>query len=442
MGYMPVGRLTVNMAWPAMLSMFIHSLYNIVDSIFVAKLGESALTAVTLAFPVQLLIISLAAGTGIGVNSFIARSLGAQRFDDADSAASHGFRLSFINWSIFALFAVFFAEIYIDAYTDTPEVLQQGALFLKIVAGLSLFSFIQINTEKVLQATGNMVGPMICSITGGLINIAGNPILIFGLFGFPEFGIAGSAIATVAGQFISMCMGLFLLFAHKHQVKVHLRNFKWSRNTIKGIYTVGFPSIVMQAISSVMLFSINAMLAAVSETAVAIVGVYFRLQSFIFLPVFGLSQGAMPIMGYNYGARNRSRLMQSFFFSLKVALTILGFGCAVFLIFPSQLLALFSASDNMMTLGGPALRTISLTFVPAAFGIMTSTFFQATGYGMLSFWQSLIRQLIGIIPLAWIYLHFWGVSAIWWAWPSAEILAFGYSVIFLKRVYKTDIKNL
>ncbi len=442
MGIVPVGRLTINMAWPAMLSMFVNSLYNIVDSIFVSRIGESALTAVTLVFPIQLLIISLAAGTGIGVNSFIARSLGAQRFDDADSAASHGFRLSFINWSLFAFIAIFLPEIYIGAYTDTPLVLEQGTIFLKIVAGLSLFGFIQINIEKVLQATGNMIGPMVCSLTGGIINIIGNPILIFGLFGFPEFGIAGSALATVTGQFVSMCMGLYLLFAHKHEVKIKIRNFKWNKKTIKDIYTVGFPSIIMQAISSVMLLSINGMLASVSETAVAIVGVYFRLQSFIFMPVFGLLQGSMPIMGYNYGARNRDRLMQSYFFSLKVAMGILGFGCAVFLLLPTQLLSLFNASDNMLSLGIPALRIISLTFIPAAFGIMTATFFQAVGYGMLSFWQSLIRQLIGIIPLAWMYLMFWGVSAIWWAWPSAEILAFGYSVIFLKRVYNKDIKNL
>ena len=442
MGIMPVGRLTVTMAWPAMLSMFIHSLYNVVDSVFVATVSESALTAITLVFPIQILIIALAVGTGIGVNSLIARRLGAHRYDEADQAASHGLRLALLNWLVFALFSLFFAAPYIKAYSETPFIIEQGTLYLQITTGFSIFIFLQINTEKVLQATGNMIFPMLCSMTGAIINIILDALLIFGLAGFPALGVLGAAIATVIGQFCSMMLGFFLLFAYKHDVRVKLRHFRWNWNIAKDIYVVGFPSIIMQAISSVMLFLINGILAGYSETAVAVVGAYFRLQSFVFMPVFGLNQGAMPIMGYNYGARNQQRLMHSFYFSFKVALIITMIGTALFMIFPKQLLLLFSATPAMLEIGVPALRIIAITFIPASFGIITSTLFQATAHGMLSLWQSLIRQLIGIVPLAYLLVHHYGVDSIWWSWPIAEVLSIFFTLFFLRRVYQKDIQKL
>jgi len=442
MGYMPVGKLTMAMSWPAMLSMFIHSLYSIVDSIFVATISESALTAVTLVFPIQMIMVSLAVGTGVGVNSLIARRLGAHRFEEADSAASHGLRLSIVNWLLLGIFALFFAKAYIQLYTNTPYILQEGTLYLQIVTGFSLFLFLQINTEKVLQATGNMIFPMLCSLTGALINIIGDALLIFGLAGFPKMGLVGAAIATIVGQIVAMSLGFFLLFAFKHDVKVKLKGFHWSKAIVRDIYLVGLPAIIMQAIGSVMLFIINWILAGYSETAVAVMGAYFRLQSFIFMPLFGLSQGAMPIIGYNFGARNRERLMHSYFFSLKAGIIITFIGMVIFLAFPRELLGIFSASQGMLEIGVPALRIISIVFIPAAFGIISGTLFQATGHGVISLGQSLIRQLVGIVPLAYLLIYLYGLSAIWWAWPLAEILSVIYTLIFMRRVYKKDLAHL
>lgn len=442
MGYMPVGKLTMAMSWPAMLSMFIQALYNIVDSIFVATISESALTAVTLAFPIQMLMIALAVGTGVGVNSLIARRLGAHRFDEANSAASHGLRLSLINWLVLALFAIFLAKPYIEIYTSTPYILYEGTLYLQIVTGASLFLFLQISTEKILQATGNMIIPMICSLTGAIINIVGDALLIFGLAGFPKMGLLGAAIATIFGQFVATGLGFFFLFAYKHEVKIKLRTFKWDKAIIRDIYLVGLPAIIMQAIGSLMLFMINWILAGYSETAVAVMGAYFRLQSFVFMPLFGLNQGAMPIIGYNFGARNRERLMQSYFFSLKIAIGITIFGMILFLTCPSQLLGIFSASEGMLEIGVPALRIISLVFIPAAFGIISSTLFQATGHGLISLGQSLIRQLVGIVPLAYLLVYLFGLEGIWWAWPLAELLSVVYTLIFVRRLYKKELASL
>jgi putative MATE family efflux protein len=441
MGSMPIGRLMITMAWPAMLSMFIQALYNVVDSIFVAKISEPALTAVSLAFPIQMLLISVAVGTGVGVNSIISRRLGAKKFDEANMAASHGFRISFVNWIVFAIFGLFFAKTYMAAYATSAYIIESGAAYLTIVTVCSLFVFIQINTEKVLQATGNMIFPMICSLAGAVINIVFDAILIFGYFGFPKMGVVGAAVATVLGQFISMLLGLILLFGKKHEVSIKIRGFKFNWQSIKDIYSVGFPTIIMQAIVSVMLFFINGIL-AFSETAVAVLGIYFKLNSFVFLPVFGLNQGAMPIMGYNYGARNRERLMHTYTLGFKISLAIMSIGTLVFLLFPAQLLQLFNASENMLEIGIPALRIICICFLPAAFGIMTSTLFQATGHGMLSLWMSLIRQLVGIVPLAWFLSNLGGLDLVWWSWPLAEILGLLYCIIFLKRLYKNELSQL
>ncbi len=441
MGTMPIGRLMLTMSWPAMLSMLIQALYNVVDSIFVAMISESALTAVTLIFPIQMLLISVAIGTGVGVNSLIARRLGAKRLEEADLAASHGFRIAFINWIVFAVFGMLFSHTYMAAYSNSPYIVENGALYLMIITFFSLFVFIQVNTEKVLQATGNMLMPMLCSLSGAIINIVFDPLLIFGIGIFPEMGVVGAAVATIFGQFVSMCFGLTLLFRHKHQVTVKIKGFKFNWETVKDIYNVAFPAMLMQSIGSVMLFCINGIL-SFSQTAVAVLGSYFRLQSFIFMPVFGLNQGAMPIMGYNFGARNKERLMKAYKVGIMIAMVIMSIGTIIFLAFPVQLLKLFSASDYMLEIGVPALRIICLCFIPAAFGILTSTIFQATGHGILSMWQALIRQLIGIVPLVWVLIKIGGLSLVWWAWPLAEILGIIYSVIFVKRLYKNEIEPL
>lgn len=442
MGTMPVGRLLFTMSLPAMFSMLIQALYNIVDSVFVGLIGESALAAVTLIFPVQMLIISVGVGTGIGLNSLISRKLGEQHYTDANSAATHGVLLSFVNWIAFAIFGFFFSEMFVKAFSDNPEIIANATSFCKVVTVFSLFIFVQINVEKILQATGNMILPMISNLVGAFTNIILNPILIFGLLGAPKLGVTGSAVATIIGQCLSMCIGLTLLFAKKHEVHVTFKNFKLKGDTIKNIYAVGFPSIIMQAISSVMLVGLNAILISFSEAAVAVLGAYFRLQSFIFMPVFGLMQGAMPIFGYNYGAKNKERLIHAFKLALTTAVIIMAIGTVVFQVFPEPLLKMFNATPEMIHIGTTALRVISTCFIFAAFGIVSATFFQATGHGNLSLFVSLLRQLIVILPLAFVLSHFFGLDRVWFAFPMAEIFSVMATVVFLKHIYQNQIKNL
>lgn len=444
MGEMPVGRLIINMSWPAILSMFIQAFYNVVDSFFVSRIGEEALAALTYVNPIQFLIISFAVGTGVGINSLIARRLGAGLLEEADLAACHGYRLSFFNWGLFAVIGLFFAGPIMNLMSDNPYIIENGIIYMQIITIGSVFSMVQITTEKILQATGNMTLPMVCSIVGAVTNIILDPILIFGLGPFPEMGVAGAAIATVFGQFLSMCLGQYLLFAREHSVKVRLKGWKADKKIIKEIYAVGAPSILMQSIGSVMLFGMNLILGSLTETAVAVMGVYGRLQSFIFMPVFGLNQGVLPIMGYNFGARNRKRLMETYKKGFLIALSIMAAGLLLFQLFPEQLLAIFNAqgSQRMYDIGIPALRAISWCFIPASFGIMTSSIFQATGHGFISLWGSLIRQLVGILPLAWVFAKIAGLALVWYSFPVAEILGTVFMIIMLRYIYNKEIQRL
>lgn len=441
MGSMPMEKLMLSLSWPAMLSMLIQALYNIVDSMFVGRISEAALSAVTFIFPIQMLLIAVVIGTGIGVGSLISRSLGAKDIKTANIVATHGFFLSYINWAAFALFGIFGARAFMNLYNASNYITENGTMYLRIVMIGSLFVIIQVNTEKILQATGNTVMPMLASLIGAVINIFLDPVLIFGIGIFPNMGVIGAAIATVIGQFAGMCIGLFLLFKYDHAVTVSLKNFQFDIEILKKIYKVGAPSILMQAVSSLMLFLVNAII-AVSQTAVAVFGSYFRLQSFIFLPVFGLNQGAMPIIAYNFGAKDKVRLMDAFKVALKLSSGIMLVGMLIFLIYPNKLLLLFSASPEMLKMGVPALRILSICFVPAAFGIITSMTFQAMGHGILSMWQSLIRQLVGIAPIAYIIVEFGDINYVWWAFPLAEILGITFAFIFFQNLYKKEISTL
>jgi putative MATE family efflux protein len=287
-----------------------------------------------------------------------------------------------------------------------------------------------------------MMLPMVSSLAGAITNIILDPILIFGLFGAPKMGVEGAAVATVLGQFLSMCLGLFFLFSRKHDVKISFQKFRISWMTLRNIYSVGFPSIIMQSIGSVMLVGLNAILIRFSEAAVAVLGAYFRLSSFILMPVFGLTQGCMPIFGYNYGAKNKERLMKAFKLSLMTAVIIMAFGTAIFQIFPVPMLKLFSASPEMIRIGAGALRIISSCFVFAAFGIMSATFFQATGHGTLSLYVSLLRQIILILPLAWLLARFAGLDHVWLAFPLAELFSLTASALFLRYIYNKEIREL
>ena len=313
---------------------------------------------------------------------------------------------------------------------------------MMIVCIGSLFLNIQVVIEKILQSTGNMIAPMICSLTGAVVNIVLDPILIFGFLGIPELGVAGAAIATVSGQMCGMIVGVIIMIRGEHLVNVKLRGFKLNWNIVLDIYKVGLPSIIMQSIGSLMLILYNMILVAYSTTAVAVLGIYFKIQSFVFMPVFGLNQGAMPIMGYNYGARDKKRLMDTYKEGLKIALIVMGLGLLLFQLLPGGLLKMFDASPEMLRIGVPALRIISLCFLPAAFGIISSTMFQATGHGMLSLFASLLRQLLGILPLAYILIRVGGVTLSWASFPLAEIIGLTYSAVMMRWLYKKEISKL
>ena len=443
MGTMPVRKLLLSMAWPAILSMTINALYNVVDSIFVSRVSEDALTAVSIVNPVQMMIIALAVGSGVGINSLIARRLGAKNQEEADKAASTSIRIGLFNYLVFLIIGVFLTKAFVSGYADEGRfIFESACLYLAIVCIGSLFTNIEIVLEKVLQSTGNMVAPMICSLTGAIVNVILDPILIFGYFGLPRMEVAGAALATVTGQFFSMIVAIIIIVRGEHLVNIRFRGFKIDWKVVKDIYKVGFPSIVMQSIASVMVIFYNMILVAYSTTAVAVLGIYFKVQSFVFMPVFGLNQGAMPIMGYNYGARNKERLMKTYKEAFKVAVIVMALGTLLFQLCPELILKMFDASSDMLAIGVPALRLISICFIPAAFGIITGTLFQGTGHGMLSLYGSLIRQLLGILPLAYILIRIGGVTLSWLAFPLAEILGILYSAICLRLLYKRELSKL
>lgn len=442
MGYMPVGRLLATMSGPAIFSMLINALYNIIDSIFVAQIGEDALTAVTIGGPIQFFMVSMGVGTGVGINSLISRRLGAKKFEDANNAANSGLKLAMFNWLIFLVFGIFFAKPFIEIFSNDPSIVKQGVSYLSIVTVISCFCMLELLLEKTFQATGNMVYPMITMIIGALVNTIVDPILIFGLLGAPKLGVTGAAISTVFAQFVSMSVGIYFIKRKNIGLKVNLLDLKIDFKIVKEIYKVGAPSIIMQSLSSVMLFGINIILAAFSSTAVAVMGIYGRLQMFIFMPVFGINQGVLPIMGYNFGAKSKKRLMDTYKLANIGAFTIMGVGLLIMQIFPDLLLKMFNASPEMYEIGIKALRSISWCFLPAGYGIITAGMMQATGYGFSSMWGSIIRQFVGILPLAYIFGKIGGLDLVWWAFPSAEILGLLYYMMFMYILNKRAFSKL
>lgn len=442
MGYEPVGRLLASMSWPAILSMLLHSIYNIVDSVFVSMICEEALTAVSYAFPIQMMMAAFGVGTAVGVNSLVSRRLGAKRFEDAYKASNHGIRLALLSWLLFLVFGIFLAKPYIAAYTDDAYIMSGGVAYLSVVCICSVFILMAMMIERLFQATGNMKIPMISSVIGAVANVVLDPLLIFGLGPFPKLGILGAAIATVLGQAVSCCFDIFFLTTHNEHFQIKLHGFKFEGCIIKDIYEVAFSAIVMQSITSVMIFFLNAILVQASETAVAVLGAYFKFQSFIFMPVFGLNQGAMPIIGYNFGARKRKRMMDAFKYAFLAAFCFMTLGFLVFQIFPDKLLMIFNASPEMMAIGIPALRRISICFIPASFGIMSNTLFQATGHGFLSLMSPIIRQLLGIIPMAYFLMKIFGLSAVWYSFAIAEILGTAWALTGFSIVMRKEVRTM
>ena len=443
-----MGPLIFSMALPAMVSMIINALYNIVDSIFVAQYSQSALAAVSLVFPLQTLVVAIGVGTGVGVNSLISRRLGEKRQLHADSAAEHGIALSIIGGIVFLVLGFGLSGVFVSAFGATEEVSVQAVQYSHIAVGLSIFVMISMMCEKVQQSTGNMIIPMLQGLTGAIVNIILDPLMIFGIGPFPEMGVTGAALATVIGQIFGMLIGLWGVFKHQKVLKLNMRKFKWRLQTVKDIYRVGLPGIVMQSITSVMTAGMNGILIGFSQTAVNVLAVYFKLQTFVFMPVFGLNQGALPVMGYNYGARNKKRLFGAYRIALGTAVAIMLLGFVLFQLFPEPMLMMFvdrtdaAAMQEMLDTGVPALKTISLSFVGAAFGIINSTVFQATSRGLNSLIVSVCRQLVIILPAAWLLGRFVGLNAIWYSFPIAEIASFLISYLLLWREYQSELKYL
>ena len=432
-----IPRLLFKMSFPMMLSMLIQALYNVVDSIFVAMVSETALTAVSLAFPLQNLLIAAAVGTGVGVNSLLSRRLGEGRTEEANAVASSALFLALALSVIFIAIGLFLAKPFLALFTDSSELLELSASYSRICLIISFGCMFSITIEKLIQATGNSVQPMTMQLTGAIMNIVLDPVFVF----FFGLGVNGAAIATVLGQIGSMVLA-FIFLKKNSYITIRLKDIRPKAKIIGEIYQVGLPTIIMNSIGTVMVSVINAILIGFSATAVSVFGVYFKLQSFVFMPVFGLNNGIIPILGFNYGARNRKRMTATMKLGLLVALTIMILGTLLFQLFPSELLSLFSASEEMYAIGIPALRIISLCFIPAAISIILISSFQATGFGLASMMVSIIRQLLVLCPAAFILSRFFGINGVWASFALAECFGLTFSVIFFIHVYKTRIRNL
>ncbi len=443
MGTAPMLPLILSMALPAMFSMLVQALYNIVDSYFVGQVSEKGLAAISLAFPIQNLLISFAVGTSVGITSLISRRLGQGLWKEASSAAVHGILLGIATSLLFALYGAFFTTPFFQMFESDPEIVLMGDQYISICCIFSFGCFVAVAMEKILQATGNMIWPMIIQLIGAVTNIVMDPILIFGYLGFPAMGVTGAAVATVAGQIVSMLVGIGVVVFRDHEISITFRGFRLEWKTIRDIYVVGLPAIVMQSVGSVMTMALNGILSSFSTAAYTVFGLYFKLQSFIFMPVFGLTQGLMPIMGYNYGAKNKKRLMSAFLQGCVIALAVMALGMLLFLLAPQWLLSFFNPSAELLSIGIPALRIICICFLFAALGIISSTLFQSVGKGLYSFIVSLMRQLVVLVPAAWLLAKIFGqVGAVWWAFPIAEIFSLCASVFLFLRLYHKEIVNL
>ena len=445
MGVMPVGRLILNMSLPMILSMLVQALYNIVDSVYVSRVSEAALTAVSLSFPAQNLMIGLATGTGVGVNALLSRALGAKDSDRANRVAENGVFLALVGYAVFLIFGLFASRAFIAAQTSQPEIIQYGEDYLSVVCCLSFGLFGQVMFERLMQATGRTIYTMYTQGVGAIINIILDPIFIFN-FGM---GVKGAAIATVIGQIVAFILAAVINHHKNHDVKLKLREFRPSGEIIGHIYSIGFPSVIMMAIGSVMTFLMNKILILYTtgkETSATVFGVYFKLNSFVFMPVFGLNNGVIPIIGYNYGARNRLRMLQTVKYALLFAFGFMLVGTVIFLAFPTVLLNLFDATEMMLVIGVPALRIIASTFIVAGVCIALGSVFQALGYGIYSMLVSLARQLLVLLPAAWILARL-GQSVgndnlVWLSFPIAELVSLAVTLLLFGRLYRKVIREL
>ena len=442
MGTLPVNKLLISMSLPMMISMLIQALYNVVDSVFVAQINENALTAVGMAFPFQNLMISVGVGTGVGVNALLSRSLGEKKFDVANKSAENGVFLAILSYLAFLVAGVLLSRPFFAIQTDIAEIVEYGTTYLTICLVLSVGIFIEIMFERLLQSTGRTLCTMFTQGLGAITNIILDPCLIFGLGPFPELGVAGAAWATVIGQMAAAVLAIILNQAVNREIHLSVRGFRPDGRIIKTIYAVGVPSIIMSSISSVMTFGMNIILMGFTSTATAVFNVYFKLQSFVFMPIFGLNNGLVPIVAYNYGARKGERLVKAVKLACCYAVGIMVIGLVIVQLFPGPILLLFNASDYMLEIGVPALRTISISFLFAGFCVISSSAFQALGHGVLSMIMSFVRQLIVLLPVAWLFSLTGNLGLVWFSYPIAEIAAVLVSILFLRRIYVQVVQPL
>ena len=442
MGVMPVGKLLISMSLPMMISMLVQALYNVVDSYFVAKLSQDALNAVSLSFPIQNLLIAVSVGTGVGLNALLSRNLGEKNFEGANRAAGNGLLLGFLSGLAAILVGLTVPRLFFAAQTDISAIVEQGTTYLTICCTWSMGLFMGITFERLLQSTGKTFYAMIAQTVGAVTNIVMDPVLIFGLGPFPAMGVAGAAVATVAGQILGALVGGILNLVYNRELSFGGKYLRPKGKVIGQIYAVGVPSMVLNSVGSVMVFGLNQILIAFTDTATAIFGIYFKLQSFIFMPVFGLNNGMVPIIAYNYGARNKDRILQTMKLAVLIATGFMLCGLAVAELFPAQLLGIFEASEEMLAIGVPALRIICTSFVFAGFGIVCGSVFQALGHGVFSMISSIVRQLVVLLPAAWLLSLTGKLNLVWLAFPIAELFSVCLCVIFTRRIVKTVIGPL
>lgn len=444
MGTEPVHRLMIKMSLPLMISMFVQALYNVVDSYFVAKISEDALAAVTLCFPFQQLNAAFGIGTAIGMSALLSRCLGARMYSKADRVAHNGFILVGINYIFFFVIGCCAGPIIrlIAGNNVSQDIIDYGTVYLQITQWLSIAPMIQSMFERLLQGTGKTKYILYVQASGAIFNCITDPIFIFGYFGIPAMGVKGAAIATVFGQILACCLGLYFNKKKNKEIKLSIRKIRPHLQTMLDIYKIGIPSIVLQSVGSLMNFCMNRILIAFSSTAVATFGVYFKLQSFVFMPIFGMNNGTVPIIAYNYGARKRDRLEKCMSLGVRYGIGVMACGTAVFWLFSEQLMGIFSPSDEMMAMGVVALHIMSLNFPFAGFCIMRGAAFQALGKSVYSMNISLVRQLGVIIPLAFVFSKIGGVNMVWWAFPIAEITGTGMSILYSRRIRRKIIDKL
>lgn len=433
MGTMPVNKLLISMSLPMIISMLVQAMYNIVDSVFVAQISENALTAVSLAFPLQNLMIAFAGGTAVGVNALLSRSLGEKNQDHVNQTAVNSVFIFLVTAVIFMIAGLTLSNLFFNVQTTNTEIVNAGTQYSMIIVGCSIGLFCQFLFERLLQATGRTLFTMVTQGLGAIINIILDPIFIFGLCGFPKMGVAGAALATITGQIIACLLALFFNLKFNHDIHFKFKRFRPNAHIVKQIYSVGIPSIIMQSIGSVMTFGMNTILITFSTTATAVFGVYFKLQSFVFMPVFGLNNGMIPIIAYNLGAKQKKRMFDTIKLAMIYATGMMIIGVIFFETIPQTLLGFFNASEAMIKIGTPALRIIAIHFIFAGFSIVCSATFQAVGKGTYSLLTSLIRQLLVLLPCAYVLSLTGNLDLIWLCFPIAEIFSAVTSFILMKR---------